>query len=86
MCGQGDVHGLGDWKSKATLDDLKKTVIEFGYSAVTVSNGEPSFGHAAFKKFNFTLLKKHLKPITTCCNHPCMIHIFRPKGWVESEE
>ena len=39
MCGQGDVQIEGDWKSKYSVDDLKKIVIEKGYSAVTVSNG-----------------------------------------------
>jgi len=86
MCGKGDKDLIYDWKNKHTLDELKEMVIENGYTAVTVSDGEPRFGHAAFKKFDFTLLKKHLKGIDTCCKHPCMIHIFRPKGWVETEE
>ena len=53
MCGQGDVEIIGDWKNNTTIEALKQKVIDKGYSAVTVSNGEPSFGHAALKKFNF---------------------------------
>jgi hypothetical protein len=53
MCGQGDVDIIGDWKNHTTIEALKQKVIEKGYSAVTVSNGEPSFGHAALKKFDF---------------------------------
>jgi len=52
--------------------------IKGNYSAITVSDGEPSFGHAAFKTFPFDLKKEHLRGIDTCCKHPCMIHIWRP--------
>ena len=53
MCGQGDVKILGNWKSSHSIDDLKRMLIDLKCSAFTVSNGNPSFGHAAFKKFNY---------------------------------
>ena len=52
-------------------------VINKKYSAVTVSAGDPSFGHAALKKFNFKLTKDRCKPVTTCCRHPCIIYIWK---------
>ena len=80
MCGQGDVEIIGDWKRKHSIEDLKRMVEERGYSAFTVSAGQPSFGHAALKKFPFALTKAHCKPISTCCRHPCTIHVFTPAG------
>lgn len=85
MCGQGDIEIIGDWKRKHSIDDLKEMVVRKGYSAVTVSAGQPSFGHAALKKFNFKLTKEHCKPITTCCHHPCKIYIYH-KGEAESSK
>lgn len=79
MCNQGDVHCEDGWKSRFSIEDLKKIVIEKGYSAVTVSNGQPSFGFACFKSFDFKLEKKHLKPITSCCHAPCKIYIYKRK-------
>jgi len=86
MCGQGDVEIIGDWKHKYSIDDLKDMVVRKGYSAVTVSAGQPSFGHAALKKFNFKLTKEHCKPITTCCNHPCTIYIYHSGEASSSKE
>ena len=80
MCGQGDVEIIGDWKRKHSIDDLKRMVEERGYSAFTVSAGQPSFGHAALKRFPFELTKEHCKPISTCCRHPCTIYILTPAG------
>jgi len=85
MCRQGDVEIIGDWKKKHSIDDLKEMVVRKGYSAVTVSAGVPSFGHAALKKFSFKLTKEHCKPITTCCNHPCKIYIYH-RGEAESSK
>eukprot|EP00929_Paragymnodinium_shiwhaense_P034220 TRINITY_DN18653_c0_g1_i1.p1 TRINITY_DN18653_c0_g1~~TRINITY_DN18653_c0_g1_i1.p1 ORF type:complete len:847 (+),score=134.76 TRINITY_DN18653_c0_g1_i1:79-2619(+) len=78
MCGQGDACCVHDWKNVTTLEALKRFAEEREYSAVTVSAGTPSFGHAALKKFSYQLTPEHCKPITTCCNHPCTIHIWTP--------
>ena len=78
MCGQGDVEIVSDWRSKTTIEALKWIVEQRGYSAFTVSNGEPRFGHAAIKKFDYQLTPAHCKPISTCCNHPCLIYIYHP--------
>jgi len=76
MCNQGDVEIIHNWKKTHSIDDLKRIVEDKGYSAFTVSAGQPAFGHAALKKFNFALTKEHCKPITTCCRHPCTIYIY----------
>ena len=76
MCGQGDVEIIGDWKTHCTLEQLKKIAEAKNYSAITVSAGEPSFGHAALKNFPYQLTKEHCKPIDTCCHHPCTIYIY----------
>ena len=55
MCGQGDAELIWDWKSKTTLEQMKKTAEEKNYSAITVSSGNPSFGHAALKNFHWQL-------------------------------
>ena len=51
-------------------------VEERGYNAFTVSAGEPSFQHAALKRYPFELRKEHCAPISTCCHHPCTIYIY----------
>jgi len=86
MCGQGDVEIIGDWKRHHTIASLKKIVEEKRYSAFTVSNGQPSFGHAALKKFNFVVTKEHCKPITACCRHPCTIYIYTPRTSAAGED
>ncbi len=78
MCMQGDAEIIWDWKSKATISQLKRTVEARGFSAFTVSSGVPSFGHAALKNFDFQLREHHCKPITSCCHHPCTIYIYTP--------
>jgi len=85
MCGQGDVEIIPDWKRHKSIDDLKKMVEDRGYSAFTVSNGKPSFGHAALKKFDYILTPQHCKPVSTCCKHPCTIYIFTPGGVGDSQ-
>eukprot|EP00929_Paragymnodinium_shiwhaense_P038751 TRINITY_DN20444_c1_g1_i5.p1 TRINITY_DN20444_c1_g1~~TRINITY_DN20444_c1_g1_i5.p1 ORF type:complete len:279 (-),score=55.85 TRINITY_DN20444_c1_g1_i5:202-1038(-) len=87
MCRQGDMELILNWREHTTLDAMKKTVEEKGYSAITVSNGTPSFGHAALKKFDYQLQPSHCKPISTCCKHPCKIYIYvRPEGHVRCPE
>lgn len=76
MCGQGDVEIIGDWKATHSIEDLKRIVEQKGYSAITVSAGQPSFGHAALKKFSYQLRPSLCKPISTCCKHPCTIYIY----------
>ena len=54
MSGQGDVDIIHDWKTKHSIDDLKRIAVEKGYSAFSVSVGESqSFGHCAFKNFGY---------------------------------
>ena len=76
MCGQGDVEIIHNWRATHSIEDLQRIVEQKGYSAFTVSSGQPSFGHAALKKFPYQLTAGHCKPITTCCNHPCTIYIW----------
>jgi len=58
MCGQGDVEIIKDWKSKYSIEDLKRMVEQKGYSAISVG----SFGHAALKKFSYQLKQEHCNP------------------------
>lgn len=74
---------IHNWKNNTTIEALKKIVEQRGYSAITVSSGNPSFGHAALKKFSFQLRPEHCKPISTCCRHPCTIYIYEPPGGVD---
>uniref|UniRef100_A0A7S3UXM9 Uncharacterized protein n=1 Tax=Heterosigma akashiwo TaxID=2829 RepID=A0A7S3UXM9_HETAK len=78
MCMQGDVEIIHNWRSTHSIDDLKRIVQEKGYSCFTVSSGNPSFGHAALKKFPYQVTKDHCKPISQCCRHPCTIYIYHP--------
>merc|ERR1711977_652759 len=68
------------WCATHSIEDLQRIVEQKGYSAFTVSSGQPSFGHAALKKFPYQLTAGHCKPITTCCNHPCTIYIWSGGG------
>jgi hypothetical protein len=92
MCGQGDTEIIHDWRRHTTIDNLKRTVEQKSYSAITVSNGHPSFGHAALKKFDFQLTHMHCKPISSCCRHPCKIYIYTstsapsPGGWAPAPQ
>eukprot|EP00929_Paragymnodinium_shiwhaense_P112076 TRINITY_DN80338_c0_g1_i1.p1 TRINITY_DN80338_c0_g1~~TRINITY_DN80338_c0_g1_i1.p1 ORF type:complete len:423 (+),score=46.84 TRINITY_DN80338_c0_g1_i1:106-1374(+) len=81
MCGQGDTEIIQAWREKTSIEAMKKTVEEKSYSAITVSNGNPAFGHAALKKFNYQLTPQHCKHISTCCRHPCKMYIYtRPEN------
>merc|ERR1712110_459788 len=55
MCLQGDVEIIGEWKKKYSIEELKRMVEEKNYSCFTVSAGQPSFGHATLKKFDFNV-------------------------------
>lgn len=83
MCRQGDVEIVHDWRSRTSIEELKRKVEQCGYSAITVSDGTPSFGHAALKQFNFQLTPAHCKPISTCCRHPCKIYIYTPPAHLQ---
>merc|ERR1719453_1222393 len=83
MCGQGDVEIVQNWRSRTSIEELKRKVEECGYSAITVSDGDPSFGHAALKQFQYQLTSEHCKPISTCCRHPCKIYIWTGKNKAE---
>ena len=83
MCGQGDVEIIHNWRATHSIEDLQRIVEQKGYSAFTVSSGEPSFDHAALKRFPYQLTAGHCKPITTCCNHPCTIYIWSGGGAAE---
>jgi len=63
MYGVGNIEKINNWKNTHSIDDLKKIAIDKGYSGFAVSNGEPSFHEAYFKKYGFKLKKKHLAPI-----------------------
>ena len=39
ICGEGDVHSIPNWPAQHSLDDLKKMVIERGWSAFVL--GKP---------------------------------------------
>jgi len=80
MSHQGDVEIIGDWKKTHSIDDLKKICEDKGYSAFTVSSGQPSFGHAALKKFDYKLTTNHCRPISETHKHPCTIYILHRDG------
>jgi hypothetical protein len=81
MCGQGDFEIVNDWRNNNDLEALKQKVIEKGYSAVTVSSGQPSFGHAALKSFDYQLNESHLKS----SNNPCNIHIYTKNPVIQNK-
>lgn len=58
MCGQGDVEFIGNWRSKHSVDDLKRIAEEKGYSAFSIGG----FDFCAFKKFDYQLTVDHCKP------------------------
>lgn len=78
MCGQGDVEIIRNWRSTTTIEALQAKAEAKGYSAIVVSSGVPSFGHAALKYFPFQLTPEHCRPISQCCHHPCTIYIYTP--------
>lgn len=82
MGGLGDIQRIDDWQEHTTLEKLKDTVHQQGYSAivVTCSSGEPSFSHAVLLNFDYQLTPEHCQP----SNNPCTIHIYNPKGVLEA--
>ena len=58
MCGQGDVEIIWNWRSKHSIEDLKRIVEQKGYSAISVGG----FDFAALKKFPYQLTAGHCKP------------------------
>ena len=58
MCGQGDVEIIWNWRSKHSIEDLKRIVEQKGYSAISVG----SFDHAGLKQFSYQLTAGHCKP------------------------
>ena len=58
MCGQGDVMMISDWRKTHSVENLKKIAEQKGYSGFSVG----SFGHAAFKSFNYQLKPSHCRP------------------------
>ena len=80
MSGQGDVEIVHNWRATHSIQDLKDLVVKEGYTAFTVSSGEPSFGHAALKEFDYQLTEEHCTPISTTHKHPCTIYIYHREG------
>ena len=58
MCGQGDVEIIWNWRSKHSIEDLKRIVEQKGYSAISVCSG----GFATLKQFSYQLTPGHCKP------------------------
>ena len=58
MCGQGDVEIIWNWRSKHSIEDLKRIVEQKGYSAISVGG----FDHAGLKQFSYQLTAGHCKP------------------------
>lgn len=73
MCFQGDVEIIHNWKMTTSIEKLKRTVENKGYSAVCVG----SFGHAALKKFDYQLTKEHCAPSHGYTN---TLYIWFPEG------
>merc|ERR1711963_167947 len=86
MCRQGDVEIVQNWRSTTSIEELKRKVEECGYSAITVSDGDPSFGHAALKQFQYQLTSDHCKPKSNCCHHPCKIYIYTPSPHMQKPQ
>ena len=78
MSEQGDVQLIEDWKSSHSVEDLKRIVEAEGWSAFTISAGQPAFGHAALKDFPYRLTAGHCRPVSETHRHPCTIWIFTP--------
>lgn len=77
MCAQGDVEIIPNWRSRMTINDLKRIVEERGYSAFTVGDGEDTFDHAALKNFDYQLTPEHCKPTK---GYSCRIYIYTPSA------
>jgi len=78
MSEQGDVQLIEDWRKTHSVEDLKRIVEAEGWSAFTISAGQPAFGHAALKDFPYRLTAGHCRPVSETHRHPCTIWIFTP--------
>ena len=58
MSNQGDKEIIHSWRSKHSIEDLKRIVEQKGYSAISVG----CFDFAALKKFPYQLTAGHCKP------------------------
>eukprot|EP01038_Epipyxis_sp_PR26KG_P009686 gene9686-13039_t len=58
MCGLGDVELIDDWKSKMSIDDLKRKAEENNWSAISI--GDFDFA-AIMKSFRYQLDASHCK-------------------------
>ena len=66
---------IHDWKEKYGIEGLKKLVVEKGYSAFTISTGEPSFPFAALKSFDYQLTPERCRKRHH--EHPLKIYIYK---------
>merc|ERR1712183_321478 len=62
MYAQGDVEFIQKWKSRHSIEDLKKMVEQRGYSAISLNKQNKFFDFAAFKTFDYQLEVHHTKP------------------------
>ena len=58
MSNQGDKEIIHSWRSKHSIEDLKRIVEQKGYSAISVCSG----GFATLKQFSYQLTAGHCKP------------------------
>jgi len=59
MYGLGDVELIHDWKSKMSIDDLKRKAEENDWSAISIGD---DFNFAVMKSFPYQLKASHCKP------------------------
>lgn len=71
MCGLGDVELIHGWKSKMSIDDLKRKAEENNWSAISIGD----FDFAAMKSFRYTLDASHCKPSPGYTN---TLYIYTP--------
>ena len=57
MYAQGDKERIPNWRSKHSIEDLKRIVEQKGYSAISVCSG----GFATLKQFSYQLTPGHCK-------------------------
>lgn len=61
--GQGDVHQIPEWRSKASLEDLKLYCAARGWSGFCLGkDGTGAAKRCYFKKVNYALAPEHPKP------------------------
>eukprot|EP00929_Paragymnodinium_shiwhaense_P033080 TRINITY_DN18234_c0_g1_i1.p1 TRINITY_DN18234_c0_g1~~TRINITY_DN18234_c0_g1_i1.p1 ORF type:complete len:397 (+),score=39.63 TRINITY_DN18234_c0_g1_i1:83-1273(+) len=76
ICKKGEVQTIWHWVNETTIEDMKVTVEEHGWSAITISKGK-----AVLKNFEYQLTPQHCRHISTCCCNPCKIYIYtRPEN------